>query len=123
MAKNKGGRPPLNLDTEQVEELAKLGCTYDEIAAVLKCSADTLSRRYSDVIENGRQRGNESLRRKQFELAMKGDRVMLIWLGKQRLGQSEKSEQNQQVVFAEASQEVKDQLEKIIMLRAKNDRS
>lgn len=34
--------------------------------------------------------GVASLRRKQFELAQAGDRTMLIWLGKQRLGQSEK---------------------------------
>ena len=30
-----------------------------------------------------------SLRRKQYELALEGDRTMLIWLGKQHLGQSE----------------------------------
>ena len=32
------------------------------------------------------------LRRKQFEMAMDGDVRMLIWLGKQYLGQSEKPE-------------------------------
>jgi hypothetical protein len=32
------------------------------------------------------------VRRKQFELAMKGNTGMLVWLGKQWLGQSEKHE-------------------------------
>lgn len=36
-----------------------------------------------------RKRGLEGLRVKQYELAMKGDRVMLIWTGKQWLGQKE----------------------------------
>jgi len=36
--------------------------------------------------------GCANLRRKQMELALKGDRVMLIWLGKQELGQVERSE-------------------------------
>ena len=30
-----------------------------------------------------------SIRRKQYELAMAGDKTMLIWLGKQLLGQSQ----------------------------------
>ena len=33
-----------------------------------------------------------SLRRAQFELAMKGNPTMLIWLGKQYLGQKERTE-------------------------------
>lgn len=33
-----------------------------------------------------------SLRRAQFELAMKGNPTMLIWLGKQYLGQNEHTE-------------------------------
>ena len=33
-----------------------------------------------------------SLRRAQFELAMKGNPTMLIWLGKQYLGQNERTE-------------------------------
>jgi hypothetical protein len=35
----------------------------------------------------GEARACIALRRKQMELALKGDRTMLIWLGKQRLGQ------------------------------------
>jgi hypothetical protein len=34
--------------------------------------------------------GNELLRARQFQMAMNGDRTMLVWLGKNRLGQSDK---------------------------------
>jgi hypothetical protein len=36
--------------------------------------------------------GRRSLRRKQWQLAMNGDKTMLIWLGKQYLNQAEKHE-------------------------------
>jgi hypothetical protein len=58
-----------------------------DIALIVGCSVDTLERRFADVIETGRADVRKSLRRKQVELAMKGDRTMLIWLGKQLLGQ------------------------------------
>lgn len=40
-----------------------------------------------------RRQGLELLRNKQFELAMVGDRTMLVWLGKQLLGQRDQIEQ------------------------------
>ncbi len=90
--KNKGGRPPLDIDPEQVERLSAIHCTHEEMAAVLGCSTDTLVRRFADRIEKGRERGKASLRRRQFEMAMAGDRTMLIWLGKQYLEQADKNE-------------------------------
>lgn len=85
-------RPPLEIDEKLVEGLARIHCTYEEIASVVGCSTDTLARRFADLIEQGRQQGKTSLRRKQYEVAMSGDRAMLIWLGKQLLGQSERQE-------------------------------
>jgi hypothetical protein len=35
---------------------------------------------------------NASLKRKQFQVAMRGNPALLIWLGKQYLGQSDKLE-------------------------------
>lgn len=81
-----------DIDPEQVRKLAALGCTFEEIADVVGCSHDTIARRFKDEIEIGRRQGNASLRRKQFELAQSGNVTMLIWLGKQRLGQAEKSQ-------------------------------
>jgi AraC-like DNA-binding protein len=83
------GRPRKNIDPAQVEELASIDCSYAEMAAVLGCNESTLTRRFAQAIERGRNRGKTSLKRKQFELAMAGDRTMLVWLGKVRLGQRE----------------------------------
>jgi len=85
-------RPLKEIDEGLVENLARIHCTHEEIAAVVGCSTDTLVRRFADLIEQGRQQGKTSLRRKQFEVAMSGDRAMLIWLGKQFLGQTERQE-------------------------------
>jgi hypothetical protein len=73
-------------------QLAALGLSSAEMAAVLDCSKDTLERRYKEVIENGRLRRNASLRRKQYEVATGGNPTMLIWLGKQFLGQKDQVE-------------------------------
>jgi AraC-like DNA-binding protein len=88
--KSVGGRPRKEIDPQLLERLAACGCTLYEIASVLGCNRRTLERRFADAIEAGRLRGRSSLRHKQFQLAMRGDKTMLIWLGKQYLGQTEK---------------------------------
>lgn len=80
-------RPQKDIDPAKVELLAGCGCTVEEIAAKLDCSRDTLYERFSDNLKKGREAGKSSLRGKQFEMAMKGNVPMLIWLGKQLLGQ------------------------------------
>lgn len=84
------GRPLKNIDAAEVERLAAAFCTNEEMAWILGCCADTLTKRFSDAIEKGRAMAKSSLRRKQWELAQNGDRTMLIWLGKQWLGQQDK---------------------------------
>ena len=86
------GRPKAPLDPEHVKALAGAGCTVEEMAEFLGVNKKTLERRFSAVIDSGRLRRNVSLRRKQMELAMRGDKTMLIWLGKQLLGQSDRSQ-------------------------------
>lgn len=82
-------RPKLNIDPEQVKRLALIQCTVEEMASVLRCDKRTLERRFAAIIKEGRESGRMSLKRKQFELAMGGNVAMLIWLGKQTLGQRE----------------------------------
>lgn len=89
------GRPKLEIDPEQVRKLAAIGCTNLEIADIVKCSHDTLTARFKAELDEGRSQGKASIRRKQYELAMSGNPAMLIWLGKQQLGQSEKIHQTQ----------------------------
>ena len=84
----KVGRPKLNIDPEQVTRLARLHCTMDEMASFFGCHRDTLHNNFSAEIDKGRAEGNISLRRTQWQMAVeKGNVVMLIWLGKQMLGQ------------------------------------
>ena len=44
---------------------------------------------FRDIIDKNRIITKQRLRKAQLDLALRGDRVLLIWLGKQMLGQSE----------------------------------
>jgi len=83
------GRPLIEIDEQQVENLAAIGCTQVEIGAVVGCSVDTLHRRFADVIKRGNERMKASLRRWQYERAKGGSVAMLIWLGKNYLEQTD----------------------------------
>lgn len=96
------GRPKYVLNDagkKQIEDLATILCTDTEIASIMGVSVDTLQsmdnlNSFAECKEKGREKGKASLRRKQYELAMKGSGHygMLVWLGKQYLGQREKIE-------------------------------
>ena len=93
--KKSPGRPKkYNLDTKQVEQLAGFGCTDTEIASFFDISRTTLERNYEQYITKGRESGKIRLRQYQWASAKKGNVAMLIWLGKQLLGQSDKQEIN-----------------------------
>ena len=89
-------RPLKSIDIRQVEELARIGCTEADMAAVLGVSVDTIQRRkrssaeFRGVIEKGHASLRNSLRRLQVKKALEGNVTMLIWLGKQLLGQSDR---------------------------------
>ena len=91
-ARKKVGRPKANVDPRLVETLAGIGCTLAEIAAACNCNRDTIADNFSAEIEKGRENGKTRLRKKQIEVALAGNVSMLIWLGKQMLGQAEKVE-------------------------------
>lgn len=76
----------------ELEKLAMMHCTYEEVAAWFGLDKSNVCRRlkqkaYAEVWERGWAKGNISLRRQQFQRAEAGDKTMLIWLGKQWLGQ------------------------------------
>src|SRR5882757_7160429 len=89
--KRKRGRPRKHVDLDMAERLAAIQCTHVEIASALGVSVDTLTRdrHFADVYKRGAESGRKSLRRMQFESALKGNVTMMIWLGKQYLGQSD----------------------------------
>lgn len=84
-------RPPVEIDAHQVEELASIGCKTVEIADFFGVSDQTITRRFGAELAKGRSDIRMSLRRWQLESARGGNVVMLIWLGKQMLGQQEKT--------------------------------
>ena len=85
-------RPKTTVDVTMLEALAERGLTQDDCAAVLGISVDTIQRNHRDVYNLGLQKCKASLRRKQFEMALAGNVTMLVWLGKNLLGQSDKHE-------------------------------
>lgn len=99
------GRYRIVIDWEEFDQLCIMQCTLEEIAAFFGCSADTIERRvkeetgvtFADYFAQKRTEGFVSLRRAQFNLAeetnpfmIKAACTMLIFLGKQYLGQSDK---------------------------------
>ena len=93
-------RPLKIIDWNLVEKLCALQCTGEEIASALDIDYDTLQRAikrefdssFADYFKKHSSKGKMSLRRKQYEVAQSGSVPMLIWLGKQYLGQSDKVE-------------------------------
>lgn len=97
---NKGGRPRYKIDYGLLDNLCAIQCTGEECASVLGVDYDTLNRNlkhdghggFADYFAKKSGAGKASLRRRQFKTAEEGNPTMLIWLGKQYLGQSEKQE-------------------------------
>lgn len=94
------GRPAAKLPSteEAIFRLAEIDCTYAEIAAVLGITVQSLAKTYTQIIKAGREHGKQSLKRAQFKTALKGNPQMLIWLGKQRLGQRDKVDNSHSIV-------------------------
>lgn len=84
------GRPLKEIDADQVERLASIGCTQDEIAGFFGVDQSTISRRFASEMALGASRCKISLRRRQWKAAGGGNVPMLIHLGKQILGQSDR---------------------------------
>jgi hypothetical protein len=88
----KRGRPKAKIDIGEIEKLAALGCTNEELAAWFGLGHGTIDRFIAtkagrEAIERGRHKGRLSVRREQFKLLQAGNATMGIWLGKQLLGQ------------------------------------
>jgi len=74
---------------EDVYKLAAMGCSDSEIANWFDIKLDTLRYNFANIIAKGRDDLKQSLRRSQIKLALSGNATMLIWLGKNILGQQE----------------------------------
>ena len=85
-------RPKAIVDETEVEKLAAMFCSLEEIASFFNVNISTIQRRFAQAIDRGRNKGKISLKRKQYLVAMDGNVQMLIWLGKQHLDQKDKKE-------------------------------
>jgi len=95
------GRKPAKIEWDKVDSMLVGGCTGTEIAAHIGMHPNTLYRHcedtnkvnFSEYLQEKRAKGDSLLRMAQFDEAVnKRDRGMLIWLGKNRLGQTDKAE-------------------------------
>jgi len=74
---------------DEVIKLAKLWCSMQEIADWFDIPRETLKYNFSDLIAKGRSETKQALRRAQIKSALSGNTSMMIWLGKNILGQSD----------------------------------
>jgi hypothetical protein len=81
------GRDNKIVPPQEVEDLAALGCKNHEICDWFGINKTTLIRNFETELTKGRENLKQSLRRAQIAAAMSGNVVMLIWLGKNILGQ------------------------------------
>lgn len=83
------GRDKIVVDPDEVRDLASIGCTDKDIANWFGIKEDTLRYNFTADLIKGREDLKVSLRRAQLKLALQGNATMLIWLGKNLLGQSD----------------------------------
>ena len=87
------GRPKIVVDIEILKNLASIGCPDYEIASVLNISAKTLKRNYADIVEQFKEKGKASLRKKMWDKAVKKDNThMQIWLSENYLGMKDRTQ-------------------------------
>ena len=118
------GRPKIQLDISKAEIFGQFRATYDTIADYFGCSYDTVRRTMQDetsefckAYKKGYANTKMRLSEIQVKKALEGNITMLIWLGKQHLGQSDKTEidhtsKGEQIVLNITSKEDKETIER-----------
>ncbi len=87
------GRPNIQLDVDDIRELASEGNTVSDVATLLGVSDSVISdnEEYKRAYELGLCDMRAMLRHSQFQSAKSGNTTMLVWLGKVILGQREET--------------------------------
>jgi hypothetical protein len=96
-----GGRPPFELsdsDFDKLISMIRIQCTQVEICGIFGVTDKTLNEAlkkrgepgFSELYKKHQDEGKASLRRAQWQAAQNGNPTMLVWLGKQMLGQRDK---------------------------------
>lgn len=83
------GRTQRVVPPDEIFKLAEIGLNDRELAHWFGISESTLRYNFSSYLLKARASLNLKLRRAQLRVALDGNPTMLIWLGRQMLGQSE----------------------------------
>jgi hypothetical protein len=90
------GRPEIELDARQAEAFGACRATYETMASIYDCSVDTIRRRmrneeseFCKAYKRGLGRTKIRLSEAQINYALMGNASLLIWLGKNMLGQTD----------------------------------
>ena len=83
------GRKKLDISEETVAAMAFAGSPTVEIAEFHGCDEGTIRKRFSEILTKGRASRRIKLRQAQWKVAIGGNVTMLIFLGKQELGQKD----------------------------------
>jgi len=99
------GRPRIEIDWDKFHTLLQYKPTLHDCADIMGMSPDTIERAikreykmtFSEYRRLKMSKMRMKLAQKQFEMAMEGSIPLLIWLGKQHLGQSDKQETKSEI--------------------------
>lgn len=83
------GRSQRVIPPDEVYKLATMGCPDREIAEWFGVNEDTLRYNFKSFLTKARAHLKQRLRQAQLRTALEGNATMLIWLGKNMLGQSD----------------------------------
>ena len=81
-----------DIPADKVKLLASFGCSYIEIGKYFGCSEGVIRKRFKVEYEQGREEMKLSLRQLQWKNAQQGNTALLIFLGNNFLGQTDKSQ-------------------------------
>jgi hypothetical protein len=77
------------VDPDEVYRLSNIGCSMEEMAQFFGIDRETLKYNFLPYIQRANSDLYRKIRNKQIEVALDGNPTMLIWLGKNMLGQSD----------------------------------
>ncbi len=96
------GAPEKEFNWKLLDSVLQFGARLIDCSDMLELSDDTIQRRikkehdctFSEYRNRKMSKMRMKLLQKQYDVAMKGNVSMLIWLGKNHLGQSDKIDEN-----------------------------
>lgn len=77
---------------DRIFRMAQVCVPEQDVAYVMGMKITDMGEKYQEIYQRGKAEARHRLRKKQWDLALdgKGDKTMLIWLGKQELGQTDR---------------------------------